>query len=125
MPGTLEQLPGPSMESQMIYRLASLEATLANSLKRIDEKIDSFQKEFHHRDTNRAAQIAALEVKVETVKEESRKNSRAVQDELDTRVRRLELFRTELLAKAAAVSVLIGAAWVIFSEPLKRLFGVG
>lgn len=97
---------------------------MSNSFKRIDEKIENFQKDFHHRDMNRVAQIAALETKLETIKETQRTSLEATKVEIDQRVKKLELFRTELLSKALGISLAVGAIWVTFGDLIKRALGI-
>lgn len=118
-------LPGPTFEDQMVYRLASLEATLSTSLRRIDEKIDNFQKDFHHRDTNRAAAQAALEARFEAAKEVTNLSINNLKDELDDRVKKLEFFRVELLSKAVGISVIVGLIWVVFGDTVRGALGIG
>ena len=112
-----------SFENQMIYRLASLEATVTNSLKRIDEKIDGFQKEFHHKHTNQEAKTAALEAKLEATKENNRLMWEQVRGEYDDRITKLEFFKTELVAKAMAVAAVIGLGWAVFGDLIQNTMG--
>lgn len=114
---------GYGLEGQLIYRLASLEATLTNSLKRIDEKIDNFQSDFNHKYTNTAANIAALNVKVELEKETIRKDMQKLEEGFDTRVKQLEFFKTEIVAKAMAAAAVVGLIWAIFGDAFKQTLG--
>ena len=107
-------LPGPSLESQIIFRLASLEATVDANMKNMNEKLEILAKDFHHRDTNRASQVAALDAKLSTRTEI-----------LEQRITKVEFFRTELLAKATAAAAVVGLIWVMFGDAVKNLLGVG
>lgn len=106
-------LPGPSLESQIIFRLASLEATFEANMKNMNEKLETLAKEFHNKDVNRASQVAALDAKLNSTKES-----------LEQRITKLEFFRTELLAKATAAAAVVGLLWVVFGEGLRRLLGI-
>ena len=121
----MDTLPGPSLESQIIFRLASLEATLSTNLLNLNEKLDTLSKDFHHKDVNRATQIAALDTKFNALKENLEEKIDINKESINQRVTRLEFFRTELLAKATAVAAVVGLIWVIVGDPLKSLLGVG
>jgi hypothetical protein len=105
--------PGPSLESQIIFRLASLEAIMTTSLSNINEKLDTLQKDFHHKDVNRATQIAALETRLQAQRELVDKKIEDNNKEIHARVTKLEFFRTELVAKAmAAAAVEAFKTWI-------------
>lgn len=113
----------PSFENQMIYRLASLEATVTTSLRRIDEKIDSFQKDFHQKHTNQEAKVAAIDAKLEAHKEANREAFLVLEDKYDERIKNLEFFKKELVAKAMAVAAVIGLAWAVFGDAIQSSVG--
>lgn len=120
----MDSLPGPSLESQIIFRLASLEATLNTSLKGLNEKIDNFQKDFNHKHVNTATAIASVDTRLDAVKEQFEKKLEDNRREIHERVTKLEFFKTEILAKAAALAFGISALWLIFGDALKRALGV-
>lgn len=117
-------LPGPSLESQIIFRLASLEATVNTSLHNINEKLDNLQKDFHHKDVNRATQITAVDTRlsseVKQIYERIDRNS----EQVNNRITKLEFFKTEILAKATAAAAVVGLIWVMFGDVVKQLVGV-
>jgi hypothetical protein len=117
-------LPGPSIESQIIYRLASLEATVNTSLRNIDDKLDTLTRDFHHKDVNRATQIAALDTRITATKELFEKRLEENKEQINQRVTKLEFFRTELLSKSMAVAAVVGLIWVVFGDAAKKLIGV-
>lgn len=55
-----------SMEHQLVYKIASLEATISNSLRRLDEKFDRMQTELHDRHIEAAQQMTALAASVDS-----------------------------------------------------------
>jgi hypothetical protein len=54
-----------AMENQLVYKLASLESTISNSLRRIDEKIDRMQTDMHARHMESAQEMSRFASSVE------------------------------------------------------------
>lgn len=120
----MDTLPGPSLESQIIFRLASLEATMTTSLKGINDKIDTFQKDFHHKHVNTATAITAVDTRLDAIKEQMEKKIEENKKEIHERVTKLEFFKTEILAKAAGVAAVICLVWILLGDTLKRAIGM-
>lgn len=120
----MDTLPGPSLESQIIFRLASLEATMRTSLDSINEKIDNFQKDFHHKHVNTATAITAVDTRLNAVKELMDQKIQDNHREIHERVTKLEFFKTEILAKATALAFGVGLLWMLFGDMVKHAIGV-
>lgn len=58
--------PGMAMENQLVYKIASLESALSNSLRRLDEKLDRMQTELHDRHVESAQELSRFASSVES-----------------------------------------------------------
>ncbi len=140
-----ENAHSPSMytfENQLIYRLASLEATLTNSLKRIDEKIDRYQTDANQKYTDNAAQIARVAAVLETHKEATRAERDKIREDIEKEklaaARRLEehkiefqkkidpieSWRRETMTRVSLIAGLITVGWVLFGDVVQKVLGV-
>lgn len=93
--------PTATYDMQVIYKLGSLESLVSNSMRRIDEQINSIRNELSAKHTETKAEFTLLE----------------------HRMSKIESWKTDIVAR---VSVITGGAvlfWAIFSEPIKRFFG--
>lgn len=102
-----------NLESQLVYRLASLEATVSSHLKRIDEKIETFQNEINKRHLDVSTDLVAVKARQDHFEEK-----------FDERIKKLEFFKTELLAKATAAAFGVGLFWMLLGDSIRHLLGL-
>jgi chaperonin cofactor prefoldin len=141
-----------ALENQLVYKIASLEATISNSLRRLDEKFDRLQTELHDRHIDTSNQIATLassvesrltlkrarmdafEREIQVVKEDARKDCEQTAEKLETKIEvcnkeydkrltDLEKWQAIIITRGATIGAGILIVWAVFGQYVQDFFG--
>lgn len=91
-----------STESQIVYKLARMEAQLEALLTTVKDRFDEIQLKFDKHEKSTMSEI----------------------EKLDQRMDSMEKWKTEIIAKITAISIGIGVVWTLFSGLIKSTFGL-
>jgi len=133
------------MESQLVYKIASLESTITNSLRRLDEKFDRLLSEVHDRHVEVNQHIIRLESetkarfelkrsRIDSMEKDLAKQSDHIKDEFERRmdavtkelckdIAELKQWRTVVVTRMGMVGVGAFAVWAIIGQPIQDLAG--
>lgn len=89
------------MEEQFIYRLASLETTVKERMRSLEEKFDNANKATQERRIETASEISALATRLSVV----------------------EKWQNAMTIRATLVAALILVFWTIFGDYLRTMIG--
>ena len=140
------------MEAQLIYKIASLESTMSNSLRRLDEKFDRLLSEIHDRHVETTQYVMKMEtelkgrldmkrLKIENLEKEVAKRAQEVEQEAERKIdekhkeiekknealikdiEELKHWRTVVVARMSMIGVGAFAIWAIIGQPIQNLVG--
>ncbi len=131
-----------SMQGQLLYKLAALEAAMSAGFRRLDEKMDRFQNDLHDSQLHTDRRISDLDSemkqtfafkrnRIDNVEKEIHRVSNFVQEEFshtksnnDQRFADIETWRQVAMAK---VGVLVGAVvivWTFIAPTIRDILGI-
>jgi len=109
-----------TVNEQLMYRLAALDASVTQGFRRLDEKMDRFQADLHANEIAANDRINKLASDVATRFE----FKRARIDQIEKRMTTLETWSQVLMGKVAiAVAALIGL-WTFIAPTVRGILGI-
>ena len=87
------------LEEQLLYKLGSLEGTVINGMRRLDEQLTAFVESF---DKHQSINTAEL-------------------DSIKKRLTDLETWRTGAKVRVATLVTAVTVAWAVFSDNVKHI----
>lgn len=109
-----------SMQEQLMYKLASLEAAMSAGFRRLDEKMDRFQSDLHENQLLTNDRINNLDK--EFTEAIAFKRSRI--DAIEKRVGAAETWQQVAMAKMGAVFTFVLLIWTVFAPSIRAIFGI-
>lgn len=139
------ETPSPmvSFDNQIVYRLGTLEATISNSLRRLDEKFDRLQSELHDRHVESTAALTALShsvdnrfalkrTRIDGIQKELNEvknkaevvaEAKSEVDKLCDRMDRAEKWQTILTTRISVIGGTVILLWTIFGDYVRQAIG--
>jgi chromosome segregation ATPase len=115
-----------AVENQLIYKIAAMEATISNSLRRLDEKFDRLQLDLHDRYADLSKDIGMLSGRVESheqaiqnVKDKAREDIASEAGKVADRVDALERWKTAVVTRFSVVCAVIMLFWALFGRSIQ------
>lgn len=110
-----------TMNEQLMYKLAALDASVQSGFRRLDEKMDRFQTDLHENQIETNDRINRLEH--ETKDTFAFKRQRI--DALTLRVAALETWQKISMARVAILVGAVSFLWVLVAPAVRQFFGLG
>ena len=130
------------LSDQLIYRIASLDASVQSGFRRLDEKMDRLQTDMHdrHMEINdrvnqldkevsegflrKRNRIDALEARCAEDKRKAEDRYVARCTTVDNRIHDIETWQKVLVARISIVGAAIVVLWTIFGPAIQHTIGV-
>ncbi len=120
-----------TMNEQLMYKLASLDAAVQGGFRRLDEKMDRFQSDLHESqiatndriselDKEFTAAIAAKRARIDTLVKEGD----IVRSGYEKRIVELETWQKVVMAKIGLMVSGVTAAWVLAAPTIRSFLGI-
>lgn len=109
-----------TMNDQLLYKLAALDASMNAGFRRLDEKMDRFQSDLHD------SQIAAND-RINTLDKDMTEQfafKRARLDKLTDRVTAVETWQRVSMARVAVALSVILILWTVFGPAVRTALGL-
>lgn len=128
LPTASEQM---SMNEQLLYKLAGIDAAMQSGFRRIDEKMDRFQTDLHESQISTNDRINSLDKEVH----ETFLRKRARMDGQDKLIAELKAkhesdyneiktWQQVVVAKVGVISTSIALVWVLFAPTIRDFLGI-
>ena len=120
-----------TMNEQLMYKLAALDASVQQGFRRLDEKMDRFQSDLHDSqiatndrintlDKEFTNAIAFKRARIDTLIKESE----AVKRDIEKRLIDLETWKAVALAKVGALVTAVTIMWVLVAPTIRSILGI-
>lgn len=120
-----------TMNEQLMYKLAALDAAVQGGFRRLDEKMDRFQSDLHDSqittndristlDKEFAAAIALKRARIDGLVKESE----GVKREIENRIIALETWKHVVVAKMTVAVTGIIALWTFVAPTIRNVLGI-
>lgn len=109
-----------TVNEQLMYKLAALDASVNSGFRRLDEKMDRFQSDLHENQIETNDRINKVEVEMNT--KFAFKRTRI--DALEKRVQTLETWSQVLMGKIAIAVTILLLVWTFLAPTVRNILGV-
>jgi hypothetical protein len=109
-----------TMNDQLLYKLAALDASMAAGFRRLDEKMDRFQSDLH--DSQIAANDRINQLDKEVTEQFAFKRARI--DKIETRIGDVETWQKVSMARVAVALSIILILWTVFGPAVRSAIGL-
>lgn len=120
-----------TMNDQLMYKLASLDAAVTGGFRRLDEKMDRFQTDLHDSqistndrisrlDKEFGEAIAAKRARIDSLVKDGDVAKRLLEDRLIA----LETWRHVAMAKISVLMSGIALVWIVFAPTIRDFIGI-
>lgn len=120
-----------TMNEQLMYKLAALDAAVQGGFRRLDEKMDRFQTDLHdsqistndrisNLDKEFAAAIAAKRARIDGLVRDGEIGKRA----LEQRLIDLETWKHVAMAKISTIISAVALIWIVAAPTIRNFIGI-
>lgn len=109
-----------SLNEQLLYRIASLDASVREGFRRVDERLDRFQSDLHE---NQIASIQRIN-EVDTDLQKFKEFKRLRVDALQERIINLESWKTAVMARVGVMITAVAIIWTVLGPTLRNILGI-
>lgn len=109
-----------TVNEQLMYKLAALDAAVQGGFRRLDEKMDRFQTDLHEGQIATNDRINQLDK--ETTEKFAIKRKRV--DEVCDRIHKIETWQQVAMGKVTIVMAVISGALVLLGPTLRNILGI-
>ena len=109
-----------SLNEQLLYRIASLDASVREGFRRVDERLDRFQSDLHENQIASIQRINEVDTDLQKFKEFKRLRVDALQD----RITSLESWKTAVMARVGVMITAVAIIWTVLGPTLRAALGI-
>lgn len=120
-----------TLNEQLMYKLASLDAAVQTGFRRLDEKMDRFQTDLHDNQIATNDRIADLDKEFHQKFEFKRaridglvKEGQVYKEHLETRLTTIETWQKVASARVAIITSAVIFAWTFIAPTIREIFGI-
>jgi dGTP triphosphohydrolase len=109
-----------TINEQLMYKLAALDASMQSGFRRLDEKMDRFQTDLHQSQIETNDRINELDKEFT----EAIAFRRITTEAVSQRVSELEIWSKVLMARIAVGITVLALLWTVFAPTVQHWIGV-
>ena len=109
-----------SLNEQLLYRIASLDASVREGFRRVDERLDRFQSDLHE---NQIASINRIN-EVDTDLQKFKEFKRLRVDGIEKRVGELETWTKVMMARVGILITGVAIIWTVLGPTIRAVLGI-
>jgi hypothetical protein len=109
-----------SLNEQLLYRIASLDASVREGFRRVDERLDRFQSDIHE---NQIASITRIN-EVDTDLQKFKEFKRLRVDGLEKRIGEMETWSKVMMARVGILITTVAIIWTVLGPTIRTVLGI-
>jgi hypothetical protein len=131
-----------SLSEQLLYRIASLDATVQQGFRRVDERLDRFQNDLHENQiaTNdrinkldkdvheqlsfKRGRLDAIEKGIVSQREKDRTEGQKLIDDFNGRMTNVETWQKVVVARIGIVTAALVGLWTFIAPTVRAALGI-
>src|SRR5690349_16330442 len=113
-----------SLNEQLLYRIASLDASVREGFRRVDERLDRFQSDLHENQIASLQRINEVDTDLQKFKEFKRLRVDSIEKDLGKRIGDIETWSKVLMARVGVLITGVAIVWTILGPTLRTILGI-
>ena len=109
-----------SLNEQLLYRIASLDASVREGFRRVDERLDRFQSDLHENQITSLNKINEVDTDLQKFKEFKRLRV----DSIEKRVGEMETWQKVIMARVSVLITAVAIIWTVLGPTLRSILGI-